>query len=80
MRKDEILSLINDTAQDDDAGFQKIIATVLDGKFLTVKDLAHRLGASFPAIRRWSEGKSSPHPIMRKHIFKAIKDLLDKSA
>lgn len=76
MKREEILYLLDKTSQDDDAGFRKIISAILDGKFLTIRDVAHSVGAGGTTVGRWRDGKNSPHPYMRKHVFKALKELL----
>ncbi len=76
MKKEEILALIGKAGESDDAVFQKIIVAVLDGKFLTVKDLACELDASILTIERWRDGKTSLHPFIRKIVYKRIVDML----
>ena len=58
---------------DNDVGFQKIIFAVLDGKFYTVRDLAHAFGTSLPTIKRWRDGENAPHPALRRAVLNYIK-------
>lgn len=80
MKKEQLLNIIDNTSDVDDGGFQKVIFFSLEYKFVTPKQLARQIDASLPTIERWKYGRSSPHPLMRKHIFAAIKDLLNKSS
>ncbi|MBI3046420.1 MAG: hypothetical protein HYY86_02705 [Candidatus Harrisonbacteria bacterium] len=72
MTRNELILKIQAASKEDDKEFQEIIATLLDQGFLTETDLCREIGASKPTIRRWKEGKSSPLPLMRLHLFKRL--------
>lgn len=76
MKREEILDLLNTTLEDDDAGFQKIISSVLDGKFFTIKELACEFGVSLVTVKNWRDGKSFAHPYLRNGLFKRLKEEL----
>ncbi len=69
MTHNELRSKIQNASKDDDKEFQEIIMAVYDIGFLTEHKLGHAFGVSLASIRRWKEGKSSPHSFLRPYIF-----------
>lgn len=80
MKGKEILELIERTSDNNDADFRLIIHASLDreNSFLTERDFALEFSTSYLMVRRWANGINTPHPAMRKHIFKWIKERLEK--
>ena len=57
----------------DNAGFRYIINQALDMPLMDVRSMAETIGTSLPTVRRWKNGNSMPHPVMRPVIFKFIR-------
>lgn len=72
MTRNELFLKIQNTSSNSDKDFQEIIVAALDIGFVTERDLARGAGASLMTIRRWKEGKNSPHPMMRPYIFRYL--------
>jgi len=72
MTRNDLILKIQGTSKDDDKGFQEVVAAILDGEFLTETDLCREVGASKPTIRRWKEGKNSPHSVLRPRVFRYL--------
>lgn len=56
----------------DDAVFRSLLARATIELRLLDKDLARELDASRPTVNRWKNGKSSPHPLLRRHIYSRL--------
>ena len=78
MDKTSLLALIERIDKTDDRGFTEVISLMIDNNFLNERDLARFFGTSRPTIRRWKNGDSFPHPLLRKHIFQKLKEQLRK--
>ncbi|MDE2001590.1 MAG: winged helix-turn-helix domain-containing protein [Patescibacteria group bacterium] len=76
MRKEDLFRLIDATSDEDDAGFQMIIRILLDEGFVSERELARMVDVSIPTVSRWRDGITRPHPLMRKHLWKCIKEHL----
>ncbi len=78
MTQNELLLKIRNAFPNNDKDFQEIIVAALDIGFVTERDLARGAGASLATIRRWKEGKNSPHPIMRPYVFRYLIEKLQE--
>jgi len=73
---DEISQLILDLEQADpydDAVFRSLLARSAEILRLLDKDIARELDASRPTVTRWKNGNSSPHPLIRRHMYARLK-------
>lgn len=57
----------------DDAVFRSLLARSAQELSLLDKDIARELDASRPTVNRWRSGATSPHPLLRRHIFARLK-------
>lgn len=60
----------------DDVLFQSIIINFLNIGFTRDQDLSNLFAISIPSVNRWKNGISSPHPLMRRHIYATLKKQL----
>lgn len=57
--------------------FSTLIAKVLDYLPITDGTIAKGFCCSRPTVHRWRNSQCSPHPAMRKHIFKFFIEQID---
>lgn len=79
---DAFLAFLEGVDENDDESFAVVIAgTVLHanalGDYGIVDRLAPTIGVGRAAVRRYILGKNSPHPVVRKLLYAALKALLE---
>ena len=57
---------------DDDAGFQAVLNEAMNKMNVLEGDLAREFGVSLSTVNRWSNGRSMPHPAVRKPILESL--------
>lgn len=55
-----------------DNTFKDLICRSADTLRLRDEDFSKLFSISKPSVRRWKAGKSSPHPLLRQHIFQTL--------
>lgn len=63
---------------EDDQEFRSILSEAMKRLSLSDDDIAGALLVSRPTVNRWLEGKSEPHPAMRRPIYAWIIKLVQK--
>lgn len=61
-----------------DVGFTRAVQRLVGEGGLTVRDAAEAVGCSLPTIQRWIHGGALPHPNMRPHALRALRDMMAK--
>lgn len=54
---------------------KRLIKAMTENASLSIRDIAHAVGTSFPVVGRWISGANAPAPGMRKIIIKDIEEL-----
>ncbi len=54
----------------DNVAFMEAIKTGILLGIASLIDIAHTFSVSRPTVKRWENGTSAPHPLMRPHVFK----------
>ncbi len=57
----------------DDAAFHNCVSMAFNLIVLSEDELARKFSVSRPSINRWKNGRSAPHPAMRKHVYAWLK-------
>lgn len=78
LTKEELIAKIQNASPEKDQDFQEIISVVLDGGFISERELADELAISSASVSRYKIGVASPHPIIRKAIFEYLASRLSK--
>lgn len=65
----ELITLLESADMEDDAVFSKVVQDGLGLLNIGDEELCRRFDMSRTSARRWREGRSYPHPAMRKHVF-----------
>lgn len=71
---DKFINLLEIGDPADDEVFCKILATSEKALNMSDQDLGRAIRVSRPTVTRWRNGKSVPHPLVRKGVIDFLKE------
>jgi DNA-binding transcriptional regulator YiaG len=74
---DDYKKILSKADAESDVTFQIVINLALKLLPMTEKDFYRRFDMSVPSMKRWINGTSAPHPIMRKRVFEFIESKIN---
>lgn len=71
----ELIQRLKDAPIDSDDTFAELVGAAAEILQYDDKELARSLAVARPTIGRWVRGESSPHPLGRRSVFKALLEM-----